>query len=99
VPLATWYRFRLQAEKSRSLLLLITPAEEDSPACAQGCAAAGLRCRPASPLWRQATPHSPRLLAGVRYHLQLQRSRAADALRRKPVHSEAAWLGATRWAG
>jgi hypothetical protein len=25
VPLATWYRFRLQAEKSRALLLLLTP--------------------------------------------------------------------------
>ncbi len=33
VPLATWYRFRLQAEKSQALFLLLTQA-----ACANSCA-------------------------------------------------------------
>jgi hypothetical protein len=36
IPLATWYRFRLQAEKSRTLFLLITLAT-----CGQGCAHQG----------------------------------------------------------
>ena len=46
VPLATWYRFRLQAEKSRTLFLLMTRV-----ACANSCAAR----LPALPARRQST--------------------------------------------
>lgn len=101
VPLATWYRFRLQAEKSRTLLLLITEAAQasqqdpegnaqDSPrnraqGHAQNCAAVGLHFLPAQPNWRQAAPLSPRLLASMEYRLTLGRS--VDSTRKKPVAS------------
>ena len=70
IPLATWYRFRLQAEKSRTLFLLITCAQDCAQGCAQthaqsyvksyaqSCAAVTLHCRPAEPHWRQAAEHS-----------------------------------------
>ena len=63
VPLATWYRFRLQAEKSRTLLLLLTacglrrqlrrrfpplPAKRDRLA-AGGAARPPAACRPGLP--------------------------------------------------
>jgi hypothetical protein len=85
VPLATWYRFRLQAEKSRTLFLLITSAQGCGPGCgpgyapgyAQSCAAVSLHFQPASPDWQQATlhRHAPPLLAGLRCRLSLGRSR------------------------
>ena len=43
VPLATWYRFRLQAEKSRALLLLLTP----------------MACATAPTIRRRQTPRRP----------------------------------------
>ena len=63
VPLATWYRFRLQAEKSRALLLLLTPIAGGN-AGAPGkpsvgllglsCAAVSLRFDEAEADWRRA---------------------------------------------
>jgi hypothetical protein len=95
VPLATWYRFRLQAEKSRTLLLLLTRA-----ACAGSCAAVSLHCRQGGIDWRQAALHAPRLLAGLGYRVCLQRSRALDLTRKKPAAAaEAAWSSATSWLG
>ena len=44
VPVATWYRLRLQAEKSQTLLLLLTRT-----ACANSCAAVSLGCESVKP--------------------------------------------------
>jgi hypothetical protein len=94
VPLATWYRFRLQAEKSRTLLLLLTRA-----ACAGSCAAVSLHCRHGGIDWRQVALHGPRLLASLGYRVHLERSRALDLTCKKPVASaEAAWSSATSWS-
>jgi hypothetical protein len=94
VPLATWYRFRLQAEKSRTLLLLLTRA-----ACAGSCSAVSLHCRQGEIDWRQAALPSPRLLAGLGYRVRLERSRALDLMRKKPATSaEAVWSSTTSWS-
>ena len=87
VPLATWYRFRLQAEKTRTLFLLLTRV-----ACANSCAAVSLHCRQAAIDWQQAAERSPRLLAGLRYCVSVERHRAVDSARKKPAAAtEAAW--------
>ncbi len=94
VPLATWYRFRLQAEKSRTLFLLITRV-----ACANSCAAVSLHCRQGAIEWQQAAERSPRLLAGLRYRVSVQRHRAVDPLRKKPAAAaEAAWSSTPIWS-
>jgi len=93
IPLATWYRFRLQAEQSRTLLLLMTRV-----ACANSCAAVSLHCRQGAIGWRQAEERSPRLFAGLRYRVSVERSRAVDFTRKKPAaSSEAAWSSTTSW--
>ena len=95
VPLATWYRFRLQAEKSRTLLLLIS-----NQSVAQSCAALSLSFHPARARWRQAAPGAPPLLAGMDYCLSLERSRSAEAIRKKPAaFAKAAWRSTAVWAG
>lgn len=69
VPAAMWYRFRLQAEKSQTLFLLLTRV-----ACAHSCAAASLCCEAANANWDQATEASPALLAGLSYCVRVRRS-------------------------
>lgn len=81
VPLATWYRFRLQAEKSQALFLLLTQA-----ACANSCAAVSLYCEEPQAEWKQAAENSPALLTGVRHLVSISRNRAVDA-HRKPAAS------------
>jgi hypothetical protein len=94
VPLATWYRFRLQAEKSQTLFLLMTRVP-----CANSCVAVSLRCQQVEVNWQQASFNSPRLLGGLRYRVSVERSRTVDPLRRKPVAStEAAWNSTTTWS-
>ncbi len=94
VPLSTWYRFRLQAEKSRTLFLLMTRV-----ACADSCAAVSLHCRQAAIEWQQAAEASPRLLAGLRYRLKVERHRAVDPLRKKPAAAaEAVWSSTPAWS-
>jgi hypothetical protein len=110
IPLATWYRFRLQAEKSRTLFLLITRIQDCAKSYAQSCAALSLHCHPASPHWRRAAQDSPLLLAGLHYRLSLGRSRAVDPVRKKPATAapasaseapatEAAWSSTIPWTG
>jgi recombination protein RecA len=82
VPLATWYRFRLQVEKSQTLLLLLTQV-----ACANSCAAVSLHCETPQAEWRQAAEGGPSLLTGVRYGVSIARNRAADPYRKKPAAS------------
>ncbi len=94
VPLATWYRFRLQAEKSRTLFLLLTRV-----ACANSCAAVSLHCRQDAIEWQQAALHSPRLLAGLHYRVSVERVRAAERTRKKPAASTAVfWRSTTPWS-
>lgn len=108
VPLATWYRFRLQAEKSQTLLLLLTRA-----ACAHSCAAVSLCCEGVKANWHQASAGSPALLAGLSYCVQVTRRRAAEAYCKKPVASarnllrpsqhhlqpsQAIWNSTTSWS-
>ncbi len=93
VPLATWFRFRLQAEKSRTLFLLLSRVP-----CANSCAAVSLHCRQGAIEWQQATQHSPRLLTGFGYRVGVERNRAA-ALGKKPAaFAEAHWHSAASWS-
>jgi hypothetical protein len=81
VPLTTWYRFRLQAEKSQALFLLLTQA-----ACANSCAAVSLHCEEPQAEWKQAAENSPALLTGVRHLVSISRNRVVDS-NRKPAAS------------
>jgi hypothetical protein len=93
VPLATWYRFRLQAEKSRTLLLLMTRVP-----CANSCAAVSLHCEQGEIEWQQSARNSPQLLTGLRYRISVERSRAVDPTRKKPAASAtASWQSRTTW--
>lgn len=94
VPLATWYRFRLQVEKSQTLFLLLTRI-----ACANSCAAVSLCCDTAMSSWNQAVERSSWLLAGLRYRVSLERMRAVDPFRKKPVSSaQTVWSSTTTWS-
>ncbi len=98
VPLATWYRFRLQVEKAQALFLLLTQS-----ACANSCASVVLHCEEAESLWRRASEASAPLLSGFRYHMNLERTRMAPPeitpWKKKPpsaVHTE--WTSTALWA-
>lgn len=94
VPLATWYRFRLQAEKARALFLLLTRMP-----CANSCAAVSLHCEHAAVDWQRASDGSPALLQGLSHHVNVQRSRAVPMLSRKPAASaRAVWTSFALWS-
>ena len=101
VPLASWYRFRLQAEKSQAILLLVTQT-----ACASSCASVVLRCREADERWQYANEAAIGLplLTGFRYQVSADRKRgsAPELLhpgKKKPVSVAAtSWNGTTLWA-
>jgi hypothetical protein len=105
VPLASWYRFRLQAEKSQAILLLVTQA-----ACASSCASVVLRCTEADERWQYAneSPAGLPLLTGFRYQVSADRKRGSaqqsfHPCKKKPVSvAETSWTsttnGTTLWA-
>jgi recombination protein RecA len=101
VPLASWYRFRLQAEKSRAILILVTQT-----ACATSCASITLRCSEAEEQWQCASevPISLPLLTGFCYKVSANRKRGSaqesfHPLMKKPVSSaETSWKSTTVWA-
>jgi hypothetical protein len=101
VPLASWYRFRLQAEKSQAILLLVTQT-----ACASSCASVVLRCREADERWQYANeaPTGWPLLTGFRYQVSADRRRGSApesflSCKKKPVSAAATfWNGTTLWA-
>jgi hypothetical protein len=101
VPLASWYRFRLQAEKSQAILLLVTQA-----ACASSCASVVLRCTEADERWQYAneSPAGLPLLTGFRYQVSADRKRGSaqqsfHPCKKKPVSvAETSWNGTTLWA-
>jgi hypothetical protein len=100
VPLASWYRFRLQAEKSRAILLLVTQT-----ACAGSCASVVLRCLEADERWQYANeaPNGLPLLTGFRYQVSANRKRGSALEswhpgKKKPVSAATFWNGTTLWA-
>jgi hypothetical protein len=100
VPLASWYRFRLQAEKSQAILLLVTQT-----ACASSCASVVLRCLEADERWQYAneSPAGSPLLTGFRYRVGADRKRGSaqepfHLCKKKPVSvAETSWTGTTLW--
>ena len=101
VPLASWYRYRLQAEKSQALFLLLTQT-----ACANSCASVVLHCKEADERWECATETESGLplLTGFQFGVSADRKRGAV---REPVHSfgkkpvgaaETSWKRTTLWA-
>jgi len=98
VPLASWYRFRLQTEKSQAILLLVTQA-----ACASSCASVVLRCLEADERWQYAneSPIGWPLLTGFRYQIGADRKRGSalesfHPCKKKPVSAaEASWNSTT----
>ena len=105
IPLASWYRYRLQAEKSQVLFLLLTQT-----LCANSCAAVALHCKEAQEQWQCATENQNNenqdgwpLLTGFRYSVSAERKRAtrevAYSFGKKPVSAaEASWKRTTLWA-
>jgi len=101
VPLASWYRFRLQAEKSRAILILVTQT-----ACASSCASVVLRCIEADEQWQYANevPMGLPLLTGFRHKVSADRKRGSPQesfhpFKKKPVSvAEVSWNGTTLWA-
>ena len=102
VPLASWYRYRLQAEKSQALFLLLAQTT-----CANSCASVVLHCTEADERWEYATGNQNGLplLAGLQYSVTTDRKRAsarefANPFGKKPLSAtQAAWKRTTLWAG
>ena len=100
VPLASWYRFRLQAEKSQAILLLVTQA-----ACASSCASVVLRCLEADERWQYAneSPIGLPLLTGFHYQIGADRKRGSaqasfHPCKKKPASvAETSWNSTTLW--
>ena len=103
VPLASWYRFRLQAEKSQTILLLVAQT-----ACAHSCASVVLHCMEAEERWQYAAhdkdgaPAGLPLLTGFRYKISADRKRgsAQESFHsgKKKSASVTSWNGTTQWA-
>ena len=102
VPLASWYRYRLQAEKSQALFLLLAQTP-----CANSCTSVVLHCTEADERWEYATGNQNGLplLTGLRYSVSADRKRAsarefANPFDKKPVSAiQTAWKRRTLWAG
>jgi hypothetical protein len=105
VPLASWYRFRLQAENSQALFLLLAQTP-----CANSCASVVLHCKEADERWDYATgnQNGVPLLTGFQYSVRADRKRASaralvHSFSKKPVSAvQTAWKRTTLttpWAG
>ena len=101
VPLALWYRFRLQAEKAQAILILVAQT-----ACAGSCASVILHCMEADERWQSADESAigVPLLTGFRYTVDANRRRGSmpelvDPFKKKPVSVPGTfWSGTTLWA-
>jgi recombination protein RecA len=100
VPLASWYRYRLQAEKTQTLFLVLTQIQ-----CANSCASVLLRCQGAQEQWQCAVQEQAAwpLLTGFQYSVSAERKRAAlpekiCCLGKKPASMDASWTRTTLWA-
>ena len=102
VPLASWYRYRLQAEKSQALFLLLAQTP-----CANSCPSVVLHCTEANELWDYATGNKNGLplLTGLQYGVSADRKRAStreftNSFGKKPMSAaQTAWKRTTIWAG
>lgn len=102
VPLASWYRYRLQAEKSQALFLLLAQTP-----CANSCASVVLHCSEANERWEYATgnQNGVPLLTGFQYSVSADRKRAnarnfANPFGKKTVAAtQTDWKRTTLWAG
>ena len=88
VPLASWYRYRLQAEKSQALFLLVTQVP-----CAKSCASLLLQCGEAQERWGFAAVETsleapsekrPSLLHGFRFRVSANSKRRG--MSHEPAH-------------
>jgi hypothetical protein len=101
VPLASWYRYRLQAEHSQTLFLLLSQTP-----CAGSCASVVLHCSDADERWEYATENrnGVPLLCGLQYNVRADRKRASVrelpySPGKKGVSAAAAhWKRTTLWA-
>lgn len=107
VPLASWYRYRLQAEKSQALFVLLTQTM-----CANSCASVVLHCADAAERWECATGNRdglPKqdglpLLTGFQFSVSADRKRGAireslQSFGKKPVCAAGtSWQRTTLWA-
>jgi recombination protein RecA len=103
IPLATWYRFRLQVEKSRTLFLLLTRI-----ACANSCAALSIYCEPSAIRYERAANGSPALLTELDYRVSVERNRRRpqpedvariwDTRKKPSAWAQAHWHSKTAWA-
>jgi len=101
VPLASWYRYRLQAEKSQALFLLLTQTT-----CANSCASVVLHCAEAKERWEYAAGKQDGLplLTGFQFSVSADRKRGAKresllSFGKKPVCGAGIpWQRTTLWA-
>jgi hypothetical protein len=86
VPLASWYRYRLQAENSQALFLFLAQTP-----CANSCASVVLHCKGADEQWEYATVNQNGLplLTGLQYSVSAGRKRGQRTRVRKSVWQEA----------
>jgi hypothetical protein len=96
VPLATWHRYRLASETTRSSILLLTQHP-----CAESSAELLLRLQPSDALYDEET-----VFTGTKSHVEVVRKRINEApsnvvpFRRPPQSANtASWLCRTPWAG
>jgi recombination protein RecA len=96
VPLATWFRYRAAAERTRTSILLLTQYS-----CAKSSVELLLRFKPGDALREEAT-----VFTGIEHCVEVARQRYTPASTnvialRKPPHKAdtAYWKGRTTWTG
>jgi hypothetical protein len=96
VPLATWFRYRAAAERTRTSILLLTQYS-----CAKSSVALLLRFEPGDALREEAT-----VFTGLEHSVEVVRQRFTQAstnvipLRKPPQRANnAQWKSRTTWAG
>jgi len=87
IPLATWFRFRQAADRTRCSLVVLGQSS-----FAQSSAAVVLDCAPQEPVTRGGT-----VLTGFTYQISRGRQRFAPALAGKRKPPASAWPAASAW--
>ncbi|MBW4040217.1 MAG: hypothetical protein HIU91_15415 [Acidobacteria bacterium] len=92
IPLATWYRFRLAAEKARTALIVLT----QSP-CTSSCASLVLSCDAGQTASFSCSAETP-LFERQQFQLSQERNRyeGCSLMQKKPVQ-RVSWLAETLW--
>jgi recombination protein RecA len=101
IPLATWFRYRAAAERSRASVLLLT-----QHACSKSSAGLVLRLEALRLQAEQAFADESTVLAGFKRRVEVLRQRFTEAtakvipLRKPPQRATSAdWRSKTAWAG